>query len=98
MGGFLIAKTVRINQSELTRFFLGPKCFWPLYLGIVTATFGWANALAAFRKAHWGWHAFQMAAMLIVFSYTLSMWIKVRRYARRQARSSGRSVSRGPEA
>ncbi len=84
VGGFIIAKTVRMDQRERMRFFLGPKRIWPLYLGIVVATLGWANALVAFRKGHWGWHAFQMAAMLVVFSYTLFMWAKVRRTLRHE--------------
>ena len=76
---FLIATTVRMDKRERIRFFSGPKRRWPLYLGIVSATLGWANALVAFRKGHWGWHAFAIVAILVVFGYILFMWAKARR-------------------
>ena len=77
--GALIARTVRMNRSQLARFFFGPKCVWQIYPGIATATLAWANTLVAFRKGHWGWHVFQVTVMVFAWIYTLFMHARARR-------------------
>jgi len=83
-GVFLIAAIVRMDQKERIRFFFGPKRLWLSRVGTVVLPLGCAGALVAFRKGHWGWHAFQMVAMIIVFGYALFMRAKVRRALRQE--------------
>jgi len=77
--GLFIARTVRMAQSQLARFFFGSNRGWPMYVAIYLAAHAWADALVAFGKGHWGWHAFHIAMMLFVFSYLLYLRARARR-------------------